>query len=293
MISPQQEHSLYISTVRKERKTAMAQLQDILLVTDIDGTLLHDKAGLSAGNLEAITRFIQKGGNFAVATGRVYGSALPYIRSIPFNIPSIYANGAYMVDPKDQSTICPHYLPEAADGYLAQIVRDFPHPIGGYCMDEDLVYVHEDHPKLDLLRNTGLFRFVYQPADQFPKKKYKNMFTVDPAYMEELKAFVDQGSYPGVQFVASEPHLLEMLPEGTSKANAIDELCRYLGLEAANVYAVGDYYNDIPMLERAAHSVAVANAPAEVQAHAGLVVPSCAEDGVARLIERIEKDCGA
>lgn len=61
MISPQQEHSLYISTVRKERKTAMAQLQDILLVTDIDGTLLHDKAGLSAGNLEAITLLYSKG----------------------------------------------------------------------------------------------------------------------------------------------------------------------------------------------------------------------------------------
>ena len=88
-------------------------------------------------------------------------------------------------------------------------------------------------------RNTGLFRFIYRAAEQFPKKKYKNMFNVDPLYMDELKRFITERDYPRVQFVASEPHLLEMLPEGVSKANAIDELCRYLKLDSANVYAVG------------------------------------------------------
>lgn len=48
--------------------------------------------------------------------------------------------------------------------------------------------------------------------------------------------------------------------------------------------AIGDSYNDLSMLAFAGWSVAVANAPPEVQAASDLVVASCEDDGVAEAI---------
>ena len=46
------------------------RISDILIVTDVDGTLLREADGLSAENREAIKRFTDKGGHFTVSTGR-------------------------------------------------------------------------------------------------------------------------------------------------------------------------------------------------------------------------------
>ena len=45
-------------------------LSDILIITDVDGTLLRENKGISKENLEAIKRFTDKGGHFTVSTGR-------------------------------------------------------------------------------------------------------------------------------------------------------------------------------------------------------------------------------
>ena len=54
-------------------------LSDILIITDVDGTLLREKTGISKENLEAIKRFVDKGGHFTVSTGRAIDVARPII----------------------------------------------------------------------------------------------------------------------------------------------------------------------------------------------------------------------
>ena len=81
--------------------------------------------------------------------------------------------------------------------------------------------------------------------------------------------------------------LVEISAAGVTKAFALERLCRRLGIAAAEVVAVGDMPNDLPMLDWAGTGVAVANADQAVLQAADEVIASNLDDGVARLLERI------
>jgi hydroxymethylpyrimidine pyrophosphatase-like HAD family hydrolase len=87
--------------------------------------------------------------------------------------------------------------------------------------------------------------------------------------------------------------LVEISAAGVTKAFALERLCRHLGIDAAEVVAVGDMPNDLAMLEWAGTAVAVANATQEVLDAADEVTAANVEDGVARLLERILAANGA
>ena len=58
-----------------------------------------------------------------------------------------------------------------------------------------------------------------------------------------------------------------------------------LGIERAEVVAIGDGHNDIGMIQFAGLGVAMGNAHEEVKSEADYVTGSNAEDGVAAVIE--------
>jgi hydroxymethylpyrimidine pyrophosphatase-like HAD family hydrolase len=76
------------------------------------------------------------------------------------------------------------------------------------------------------------------------------------------------------------------VPLGISKATGVDEIARPLGITDDEVVAFGDMPNDVPMLLRAGHGVAMGNAHPEVLAAADEVTAPNTEDGVARVLER-------
>ena len=75
----------------------MTKLSDLLLVSDIDGTLMNFPAPIPPRNIEALRRFTAAGGRFSVATGRSIASARPYVEQLPVNAPCILydLNGYY------------------------------------------------------------------------------------------------------------------------------------------------------------------------------------------------------
>jgi hydroxymethylpyrimidine pyrophosphatase-like HAD family hydrolase len=80
--------------------------------------------------------------------------------------------------------------------------------------------------------------------------------------------------------------LIEGVPPGVSKASGLVWLTDYLGLSAADVLAIGDNDNDIPMLEWAGFSVAMAQGSAGALAAADWIAPGVDEDGAAVALER-------
>ena len=71
---------------------------DILLISDLDGTLIPRYEMISEENVRAINAFTAAGGAFSAATGRTPESALPYLEGITVNAPSIFFNGAMLKD---------------------------------------------------------------------------------------------------------------------------------------------------------------------------------------------------
>jgi hypothetical protein len=83
--------------------------------------------------------------------------------------------------------------------------------------------------------------------------------------------------------------ILDILPAGCSKASALAHLAAIRGIDMSEVLAIGDNWNDVPMLEAASSAVLMANAPANLLALAQdrnwLIAPHHDDDGVAIAIE--------
>ncbi len=81
---------------------------------------------------------------------------------------------------------------------------------------------------------------------------------------------------------------LEIIHQGVDKATALLDLCQHLGITSSEMIAIGDMDNDIAMLRIAGLGIAMANAPANVQAEADWVTDTNNRDGVAVARERVE-----
>jgi hydroxymethylpyrimidine pyrophosphatase-like HAD family hydrolase len=81
--------------------------------------------------------------------------------------------------------------------------------------------------------------------------------------------------------------LLEIAAAGVTKATGLAELAASHGIAPGEVAAIGDMPNDVPMLEWAGASYAVANAHPAALAAADKVLGSNDDDAVAGLIESI------
>ena len=57
-------------------------LQYKLIVSDFDGTLRRSEGGISEGNIRAVGDYVAAGGIFALCTGRMMSSILPYAQKL-------------------------------------------------------------------------------------------------------------------------------------------------------------------------------------------------------------------
>ena len=71
------------------------------------------------------------------------------------------------------------------------------------------------------------------------------------------------------------------MPQGVSKAAGLDVLLEALGITADEVAVFGDAENDLEILGKVRHSVAVANAIDEVRETANYHIGSVDEEGMA------------
>ena len=94
----------------------------------------------------------------------------------------------------------------------------------------------------------------------------------------------------GVRVVHSAEQILELLPEGVSKGSALKRICGEIGIPLSRTAAVGDFDNDLEMIETAQFGVAVSNACRKLREAADLIVSSNDENGVAEAIDYIMKN---
>jgi HAD superfamily hydrolase (TIGR01484 family) len=79
---------------------------------------------------------------------------------------------------------------------------------------------------------------------------------------------------------------LDIAPEGVSKASGMAWVSDDLGIDAADVLAIGDGRNDIEMLQWAGRGVAMGQGPDSVRAAADHVTGSVNDDGAAQELRR-------
>jgi len=91
------------------------------------------------------------------------------------------------------------------------------------------------------------------------------------------------------EYPARDLSILDILPAGCSKGAALLTLAHSCGIDAAEILAIGDNWNDVSMLQAAGRAVVMDNAPEELKSIARnsgwSIAPSNRDDGVAEAIE--------
>ena len=104
----------------------MAKLTDLLVVSDLDGTLLQAGYGIPKNNIEAVERFVAKGGRFTVCTGRSKESVRRYIDWLPLTAPAVLNNGALIYDFNKEKVLYSTFLNKRAVELIRKMAKTFP-----------------------------------------------------------------------------------------------------------------------------------------------------------------------
>jgi Cof subfamily protein (haloacid dehalogenase superfamily) len=257
-----------------------------LVATDLDGTLLRPDGTVSRRTVEAV-RAARRAGIYVVpVTGRPPRATRDIALEAGLGPFAVCANGAAVVDLPSMDVVEQETIEARVAGTLVASLRvRFPGALFAAEQSERLAYeagffevdrlwqdlVHPVDDILEALAPATLKLIVRQPG----------------ASAADLLAHLANGHAAQMSVTSSGLDWVEIAAAGVSKAYGTRRVCDRLGVQQSEVLAVGDYYNDLPLLAWAGGAAAPANALPEVLAAARQVVPPNSEDGVAQLLEAL------
>lgn len=261
--------------------------KNVLIVTDLDGTLLDDDKNIAEDDIRAINEFRAGGGFFAAATGRGVAMAKRIIYELDIRTPSVIFNGAAVYDFKADKFLWHSDMPEIANTYIRMLEEKFP-DIGIEILHEKDVYVTDNNQTVVEHMAFEKLTPVYRKLEDVPNEgRFKVLIAYPPEKMHKVIEFTQEHCKEGVNWVHSSPMYYEMLPEGISKASGVKKLIELLHFQDKFVVAAGDYGNDRAMIAEADLGVAVGNALDSVKEAADLIVRDNNHSPMREIIDHI------
>lgn len=256
------------------------------MALDVDGTLIGKDLTIRPRVRAAIGAAQARGVLGCLVTGRMFRSALPFARILNFETPLICYQGAAVVDPATDEVLRHTALPNALALELVDLVRSDGVHIQLYANDK--YYCEQSNRFSELYAQVSAVNPIVVPSlhEQFRfSDATKAVIIDDPeqieSYLSKIQALFGERAY----LTRSYPQFLEVMNIGVDKGEALRFVAGKLQIPMEEVLAVGDAWNDQPLLEAAGIGIAMGSAPPELRAIADGIVADVAGDGVAQAIE--------
>jgi HAD superfamily hydrolase (TIGR01484 family) len=128
---------------------------------------------------------------------------------------------------------------------------------------------------------------ILQSVEELVAEPVTRVIIRDPhSSEEEFLALAEKLGLQGTNYFIGWTAWLDIAPEGVSKASALADVAAELGVDQADVLAIGDGRNDLEMLRWAGRGVAMGQSPLEVQEAADDVTETVQNDGAALELSR-------
>ncbi|WP_166639132.1 Cof-type HAD-IIB family hydrolase [Aureibacillus halotolerans] len=238
---------------------ANGRFSGILLVSDMDGTLLSTTKTISTENKDAIRYFTENGGTFTLATGRIPRSAGQYIADLAINAPGVFYNGGMIYDLHKQSVVFEQALSPEAEATATAYINAYP-TCGAEVYSQGVLHIVRSHPLIE--KHLTVEAFISKRVNSFadvPHPWQKVIFVDDSKQIDEMEKNAPEADDVG-HYVRSDEMFFELLPPNVSKGRALKKLAAMLDIPMNRVAAVGDNMNDEDMLKTAGAGFAVSNA---------------------------------
>ena len=247
----------------------MARYDNILLCSDLDGTLRNSKGEISEENIQAIKYFCDNGGLFTLCTGRSPSYAKELCqKGLTINTALIALNGAMIYDLDKNEILYENPIDKTEFFDVDKFIEENKQYIGG-------AIFHSLETK-------------YSYAEIGDDKLYKIVFVSETAEASKMLRNLIEKQSNGRYFLTNSWDVgLELLAKNSTKGECILRIREHINRRINKTVCVGDYENDIPMLKAADLSYAVGNALPEVRNVADRITVTNNENAIAKIIEEL------
>ncbi|MFS0861270.1 HAD family hydrolase [Fredinandcohnia sp. 179-A 10B2 NHS] len=248
-----------------------------LIVSDLDGTLLQNDNTVKDEDARALRSAVEEGIQISIATGRMDNEIIEVLSSINEKFHRISQNGAFVSTTEDKSIFSRTFETSTAELIYNKVLpSNFVTLICSY----DTNYTCEENEYVSGIQERMFHPIIIDPAigtkfDEVKPSKitligFENeIMNMEKQLKEELGAQID--------LFISEKHVLDIMPKGISKGNALQTLLNVLSIKPEEIACIGDSFNDIPMFQLTPHSYVMSHAHDLVKQEAAHIVDSVAE----------------
>ena len=241
-----------------------------IVASDLDGTLLNKEQIVSEENLQAISEMSRLGVEFVPTTGRSMNEVNPSLINCPDIRYIITSNGAVVFDKKTGKTILTHYIPRDVVSLVLENLR--PYNVFIVAKEGGKSYFDKNKYNPEFLNTCGIDAYFGHIISQHAEavEDFESFllssnevemivlfFEFDEATRCCKQIFEDSGKLCGAH---ANIGYLEVYSSDAGKGKTLVTFADKLGIDIADVIAVGDSNNDSSMIEVAGLSLAVANA---------------------------------
>jgi len=264
-----------------------------LLVIDIDGTLVNRYGNISAEDREALAKARDLGVQVSLSTGRVIKACLIILKQLSLDSYHIFFDGALVSSPSQGKEVYAQPISKVVVRQMVEFAQSHNIDLELYSVThyfaERETWSTEAHRQFFGVQATIVDFTNLWEGERIIKG---GLVTTTPQEAAKARRFCRQFSdslhfswartpaYPGVDFI-------NLLAPEVSKGKALETLASHLGVSLAEVIAIGDGTNDIPLLTSAGLAIAMGNAPDEVKAIADYITLDVDHSGLAAAINKL------
>lgn len=276
----------------------MGRYTGMMIASDLDGTFMDAKGRVVQRNIDAISAFCADGGLFTFATGRHHDhlpEAVPGVERL-VNMPVIVANGSYLYDFSTDRVLAEVFMEIDVSRAALQYARANYPRVGfrvstpqGYLTDGRTEYMQKF---INYSKKHRSYLVEVAPIEQWMQRLWHKIVfqgtceELDALYAD-LKATFGEEAF---EYNKSSATLFEIQKKGCSKGSMLRVLKQSYEIltgRPIKVFGVGDYENDLALLQAADVAVCPSNAQEMVKRVSDMVLTSNDQGVIADLIERL------
>ncbi len=263
-----------------------------IIACDLDETLLKLDRTIDQKDIEAIAMAREKGVKFVPATGRGYNSVQETLQELGLKQQEgeyvISYNGGAITENKDNRLL--HFEGLPFDLAQALYCRGRQYDVCVHVYTRDMVYVYNlFQGEIDYLANRMEIQEIFTEDIEFLRGQEiaKVLYTnTDRAYLNQIEKNL-RDITGDIDVSYSSNRYIEFNHRGVNKGQGLIALAKLLNVNLSETIAIGDNYNDLPMIKAAGLGVGVANTVESMKAECDYITEAtCNESAVAEVIRR-------
>lgn len=279
-----------VEEVARDTEDSSVRTDRMLIVLDIDGTVILEDESLSPGVVEAVAHAQDAGHEVMIATGRSWEGTHDILRRLAIAPEYVVcSNGAVVLrrleaeglryerahietfDPSEVLTLLREHLPDAR--YLVELP------------DGQRLYT-------EYLDDWNLAQAKHVAFEDLGRQPVCRIVVVAPEQGEQdFVELVERIGLHQVSYAVGWTAWLDIAPQGVDKSTGLEIVRTELGIDPAHVLVIGDGRNDVGMfrwaLAHGGRAVAMEQGPQEVRDAAGETTSSVEAGGVAAVLRAL------